>query len=282
MHIAQGGFEFASPILRYESTSSWRLNLRWHFQTILNYAEIMSDATCGTHLHVSPGGSEWTLDQVRNVSRSILYFEEAFEALLPSERHGNQQCRSNRIDNPKLKCFPDLDACCQAIQECTTIKALTHLMNAREDYTPSIYEEVAGKKPETDRRYGFNFENLLKGKIGTIGKDDQLGITFVNLSTCSSSEAEFRRPPCATNYEDCVMWVEFGASFILAAMQYGITLDHLRSYEPDVAGLAAFIEMAAIPGVNEKKILGRMFARASGSLPVQSVDDTPSICSLLS
>ena len=150
-------------------------------------------------------------------------------------------------------------------------------MNAREDYVFSLYQAVTGENPETDRRYGFNFENLLEGKIGTIGKDDQLEITFVKLSTCSSSKAEFRRPPCVTNYEDCVKWVEFGASFILAAMQYGITLDYLRSYKPDVAGLAAFIEMAAIPGVNDEKILGRMFARASGSLPVQSVGDTPSM-----
>ena len=74
-----------------------------------------------------------------------------------------------------------------------------------------------------------------------------------------------------TNYEDCVMWVEFGASFILAAMQYGITLDHLRSYGADVAGLKKFIEMAAIRGVNDERILERMFARASGSLPVVSV-----------
>ena len=279
MRIAQGGLEFASPILRYEFASLWRPNLRWHFQTIHNYAEIMSDASCGTHLHLSPGGSRWTLDQVRNVSRSILYFEETFEGLLPPERRGNRQCRSNSIDNPKLRCLPDLDACCQAIQECKTIKAVTHLMNAREDNPLSIWEEAAGVKPDTDRRYGFNFENLLEGKIGTIGKDDQLGITFGNSSTCSSSEAEFRRPPCVTNYEDCVKWVEFGASFILAAMQYGITLDHLRSYEPNVAGLAAFIDMAAIPGMYDEKILGRMFARASGPLPVRSVNDTPSIYS---
>ena len=241
----------------------------------------MSDASCGTHLHVSPGGSEWTLDQVRNISRSVLYFEEAFEALLPPERQWNRHCRSNWNDNPKLRCLPDLEACCQAIQGCTTIKALTHLMNAKEEnYVLSLYDVVAGENPETDRRYAFNFENLLEGKIGTIGKDDRLGITFVNLSTCSSSEAEFRRPPCVTNYEDCVMWVEFGASFILAAMQYGITLDHLRSYEPDVAGLAAFIEMAAIPGVNDENILGRVFARASVSSPVKSVDDSSSIRSL--
>ena len=51
------------------------------------------------------------------------------------------------------------------------------------------------------------------------------------------------------------MWAEFGASFMLAAMQYGITLDHLRTYGPDVAGLAAFIEMAAIPGMNDQEIL---------------------------
>ena len=148
-------------------------------------------------------------------------------------------------------------------------------MNPREEYfLPWVWD--------TERRYAFNFLNLLQGKIGTIGKDDRFGITFINLSTNSSSEAEFRQPPCVTNYEDCVMWVEFGASFILAAMQYGISLNYLRLCEPDVAGLAKFIRKALIPGMNDEKILDRMFARASGSSKVQSVNDTPSINSLSS
>ena len=73
------------------------------------------------------------------------------------------------------------------------------------------------------------------------------------------------------------MWVEFAASSILAPMQYGITLDHLRSYEPDVAGLEAFIGMTVMAGVTHERILARMFTRASGSLRVRSVDDAPSI-----
>lgn len=64
------------------------------------------------------------------------------------------------------------------------------------------------------------------------------------------------------------MWAEFGASFMLAAMQYGITLKHLRTYKSDVAGLAAFIDMAVIPDVQNQDILKRMYARGSGSLPV--------------
>ena len=130
-------------------------------------------------------------------------------------------------------------------------QAVTHLMNARDDHRPSIFACVPGEREETDRRYAFNFENLLEGKIGTIGKDDQLGITFDSSSTCSG--AEFRRPPCVTNCEDCVMWVEFGASFILAAMQNGITLDRSRSYGPDVADLAKFIKMATITGANDEE-----------------------------
>lgn len=71
------------------------------------------------------------------------------------------------------------------------------------------------------------------------------------------------------------MWAEFGASFMLAAMQYGITLNHLRTYSSNVAGLAAFIGMAVIPGVHDQEILGRMFARGSGSLPVAALVKNP-------
>ncbi|KAL9132887.1 MAG: hypothetical protein Q9175_005937 [Cornicularia normoerica] len=121
---------------------------------IESYAVIISDITCGTHVHVSPGDSKWTLEQVKNVSRSVIYFEEAFEVLLPPERRGNRECRSNRIDNPKLKHLPDLEACFQKIQECTTIKALIHLMNAKEEDSFPVCEESTGEIAVTERCYG--------------------------------------------------------------------------------------------------------------------------------
>lgn len=170
-----GGLEFASPIMSFEPGSPWRQNLRSHFKIVESYAKIMSDITCGTHVHVSPGDSEWTLGQVKNVSRSILYFEEAFEVLLPPERRGNRQCRSNRIDNPKLKHLPDLEACFEEIQECSSTKALIHLMNAKEEDPSNVCEQSNGEMAVTERCYGFNFENLMEGKIGTIGKRHERG-----------------------------------------------------------------------------------------------------------
>lgn len=67
------------------------------------------------------------------------------------------------------------------------------------------------------------------------------------------------------------MWAEFGASFMQAAMQYGTSPSHLRTYGPDMAGLAAFIGQATIPGMNDRGILDKMFARGSGHLPVGSL-----------
>lgn len=64
------------------------------------------------------------------------------------------------------------------------------------------------------------------------------------------------------------MWAEFGASFMQAAMQYGTSPSRLRTYGSDVAGLAVFVKQVAIPGMNDRGILDRMFARGSGSLPV--------------
>ena len=265
--VAQGGLEFASPIIRYEPGSSWRQGLKSHFRLIKSYAKIMSDITCGTHVHVSPGDSEWTLEEVKNVSRSILYFEEAFEVLLPPERRGNRECRSNRSDNPKLKHLPDLEACFEKIRECTTIKALIYLMNAKDEYSWQFHEKSKGETAGTERCYGFNFENLTEDKIGTIGNTASTEFPL-NVRKCSRTNSEFRRPPCVTNYLDCVMWVEFGASFIQAAMQYGTSADRLQIHGPDVAGLAAFVAQAAIPGMNDQEILDRMFARGSGCLPV--------------
>lgn len=142
----------------------------------------MSDVTCGTHVHVSPGDSECTLEQVKNVSRSILYFEEAFEVLLPPERQGNLECRSNRVENPKLKFLLDLESCFEMIHECISVKALVHLMNAKEEDLSNVCEESNGEIAVTERRYGFNFENLLDGKIGTIGMHNLRGKTLPRIT----------------------------------------------------------------------------------------------------
>ena len=157
----------------------------------------MSDITCGTHIHVSPGDSEWTFEQVQNISRSIFYFEEAFEVLLPRERRGNPECRSNRFDNPAFKHLPDLDACFQEVQKRETIKALVHLMNARQD--SNLDELLTGEAAHTDRRYGFNFENLLEGQIGTIGMHDMCG--KIPADNAQMLTAWRRIPPTSLYYE---------------------------------------------------------------------------------
>ena len=64
------------------------------------------------------------------------------------------------------------------------------------------------------------------------------------------------------------MWAEFGASFMQAAMHYGTSPKDLRSYGSDVTGLAVFVRQATIPGMNDRGILDRVFARGLGSLPV--------------
>lgn len=165
--MGQGGIEFVSPTMRYELGSSWRRDLSAHFHIVESYAAIMTHFTCGTHVHVSPGGSKWTLNQVKNVSRSVLYFEEAFELLLPPNRRENPTCRSNRIDNPKLRHLPDLHTCCAKIHACTTIEDLVLLMNAKEGAIPFWCDGREITLPE--RCYGFNFNNLLDKGLGTIG-----------------------------------------------------------------------------------------------------------------
>ena len=64
------------------------------------------------------------------------------------------------------------------------------------------------------------------------------------------------------------MWTEFGASFMQAAMRYGTSPNDLRMYGPDVAGLTTFIGQATVPGMNDRGILDRLFARGKGCLPV--------------
>jgi len=74
----------------------------------------------------------WTLPAVKAICRSIVYFEFAFEALLPSTRRCNPWTKSNVYDNDH---FPDkrLRTCFGLIDGCQTIPDIVELMNEGED-----------------------------------------------------------------------------------------------------------------------------------------------------
>ena len=117
---------------------------------LLLIGEVEVDKMCATHIHVSPKKEKaWSLEQLKQVAKAIIYFDEAFKAIWAPSRRDHGLTQSNKSDNHKLKNH-DFAACCKFIDNCAKKPDLIKLMQQTRDYA-------------------WNFENTAEGGIGTIG-----------------------------------------------------------------------------------------------------------------
>lgn len=234
----EGPVEFISPVLEFHASSThearWREYTTELFRSINYFARMNNPQTIGdtaTHVHISPIDG-WTIDRIKNICRSILWFEEAFEELTPSFLRQDHWTFSNSVDNPQLRGL-DLLTCFSKVRDCTTKDDIIYLMNALDTSL-----EPDSQRKLTSRYWAWNLGNLKDGEIQTI---------------------EYRRAPRVINPQDCLMWVEFAASFAYAAMRYG-SEDCVKSYKRMVDGLRQFINQAY-----ESDFLDAIFMGKSGS-----------------
>jgi hypothetical protein len=211
-----GAVEFTTPILKYNASQSWRRDIQglWTFLDINMLIE--THAKCGTHVHMSPLEGIWPLIHLKKICRCILWFEAAFEILVPESRRGNRYCKSNRLDNPKFL-GKSLKQCLAMIDECQSNLDIVDLMNN-----------------EGDRYYAWNFTNLYYGGRKTI---------------------EFRRGPGAEDDKGCISWVELAVSFVQAAIKSGTAVG-LEMYEKNIEGLLRFIRGATAHGATTQQTSG--------------------------
>lgn len=125
-------------------------------------------------MHFAPLGKTWEVNPLKPFCRAILYFERAFEALLPAHRRGNEYAKSLLADNEKLN-GKTLRQMFQELSQCHNNTEIVALMNCRRD-----------------RSFGWNFVNLLQGGTQTM---------------------EFRRGPGVVLPIDCRRWVEMVVTF---------------------------------------------------------------------
>lgn len=174
-----------------------------------NY-DVAVNECCGTHVHVSTVGG-WTLDTLKNMCHSIIHFEPAIEAILPSDRRGNEYAKSNWVDNPHFaRKNLGRKGSMALIQRCTNIRDLVALMHPGEG--------------GFDKMYGWN-------------------ITYINKSAREGT-AEFRRGSASTNFSDALMWMEFAMAFVVSAINKG-TIENLQKVPATLGGLKWFVEDAA-------------------------------------
>ncbi|KAL9054067.1 MAG: hypothetical protein Q9162_004396 [Coniocarpon cinnabarinum] len=134
---------------------------------------------CSTHVHVSKGvGQRYTLEELKRIAQAAIWWEPAFEAILPPERRGNPWSGSLYVENPNFYSSSRIQAIEQIEQDATNMVRFLAIVQ------PS------------SRYMGFNFWNI-DGDCGTV---------------------EFRRSFYSVSRLDVSMWISIAGSFILAAI----------------------------------------------------------------
>jgi hypothetical protein len=132
--ILSGPLELVSPVLKFTDASGFRHQVENVWEHLKSNTKINVNESCGTHIHVSPQNNSgiWALGAVKAICRSIVFFEFAFEALLPPHRRRNIWAKSNVYDNDH---FPDknLGACFSLIDGCQAVPRIVELMNDGDD-----------------------------------------------------------------------------------------------------------------------------------------------------
>jgi len=232
--ILSGPLELVSPVLEFTNASDFRHQVENVWEHLKANTKINVNESCGTHIHVSPQDNSgiFIWGAFKAICRSIVFFEFAFEALLPPHRRRNIWAKSNVYDNDH---FPDknLGACFSLIDGCQTVPRIVELMNDGDD-----------------KYFGWNFLNLLEDGKTTI---------------------EFRRPPGVKSVKECLAWVEFTVTLVQAAVQSGNTLTNNMGVAANVQALKNFLGRITVSG-GEPARLDAIFHGKSGAIFPQKVD----------
>ena len=82
------------------------------------------------------------------------------------------------------------------------------------------------------------------------------------MNSKANTFPEFRCAPGVTTAAHCLIWVEFGVSFVQAATRSDTSrVLERKEYKGDVEGLEKFILRAGVDGMNEKDLLAIVFQK---------------------
>ena len=151
-----------SPKLTFGPGSKWREEVKKHWDTLLQIGEVKVDNMCATHVHISPQWKVWSLEQLKQVAKAVVYFDDAFEVIYAPTRRDREVTKSNKSDNYILKGL-DFGECCERIQRCDYIQNLVTMMQSVSPFTKT--RDFAWNFMNTD----MDFTTSADKPIGTIG-----------------------------------------------------------------------------------------------------------------
>ncbi|KAF7511683.1 hypothetical protein GJ744_003846 [Endocarpon pusillum] len=220
--------EMISPILVAYPGSKWREDVEATWKYLQDQYHITTNRRCSTHIHLSLDPF-YTTPEIKRIAQACIYFEPAFEAIVPPVRRFNAYAKSNWLDSPTVaredRSRSELIA---AIEGAVQVDVIARLMQYR-----------------GDREYAWNFWALFRRRT-----------------------IEFRKPPACTRPEEVLAWAELALSFIQACIKYENTTQ-LQKVPPTIGGLRWFLSQFTEAGVNEPKRMQRLWWGRSANAMVQ-------------
>ena len=125
--------------------------MRRHWTSLLKIGEVEVDDMCATHVHISPLGS-WGLEQLKQVAKAIVYFENAFKVISAPSRRSHDFTNINKGD-------------IERIQSCTSNLDLIKEMQPGDSNTAPPIRDYAWNFMNTDEKFAQSGQK----PIGTIG-----------------------------------------------------------------------------------------------------------------
>lgn len=207
-----------TPVL--EVKPGWRDDVIATWRYLEKYYMVSSNDDCATHIHISVT-PQYNLDQLKRIASAILYFEPAFEALMPEERRGNEWAQSNWLEGS-----------CLAQHGLSRSKSIEEIERA-----PDEGALVRMMQISRDPRYVWNFWNV-----------------FTPLRTI-----DFRQPPGSKTANEALSWTELALNFIQVSIHYGSSTV-LETYPANIKGLRWYLALVNDPRINEPGRLRRLWA----------------------
>ena len=208
-HIALlDGVEIISKVLT--SIEEWQSELDLAWDILNENCYIRADPSCGTHVHVSPGG-RYTLDGLKCVAKAAVYYEPAITSIMPNDRKDCAWSRSNIFESEQLGNAYDA--------------ARTSGYGCLFDWIDSFRdEETLSSIISPCKHVSWNFKNAVPGGCGTV---------------------EFRRPPQVTSAGATKHWIAFTLCFIKYSLHCDFSKMSQLTAEPSSADLQEAISWAA-------------------------------------
>lgn len=211
------GVEFISPI--FASPEEADIHLKQLWDLVLRYFIIDESRSCGTHIHVSPGGRPWVEAELLPLAKGVLYYDPVIAGLVPESRRKNKFCRSNvhsaSVKNllfkeadalPKTKSVPEAESEAPEAKKTATL------------YGPLYDEAFEGieKALEAGRS---SADEPFQPFVDFMGIEKFQSFNFKNLQGPNRLDTvEFRRPPMSMTWEDAMAWVYFILAFVNACL----------------------------------------------------------------